>query len=272
MTTIDILVCTLNKGVVRIADILLPEQEYIRYVVSFQYTDERYIELIPDCVHTRKDVVLNQYVGQGLSVNRNKALEHATSDLIMFADDDSRFSLDEIHTVIETFDENPTIDVAFFQASTYTGRPLKDYPNEAFDVTSYPHTFFISAIEMVCRRDKVQGKVLFNERIGLGTKMLTCGEEEVWFEDARRLGLKMRYIPKRIVETSTILKNRMIYVDPGVQRSKGAIAYYLYGHKAWWICFKFAVKATVEGSSHFFPLMKHLVEGIRYMKRNRGKK
>ncbi len=53
------------------------------------------------------------------------------------------------------------------------------------------------------------------------------------------MGLKMRYFPKKIVETSTLLKQKMIYVDAGVQRSFGAIAYFRYGFRAYVYCLNF---------------------------------
>ena len=43
--TLDILICSLNKGIVRIDDLLLPQRKDVRYIVSYQYTDERYLEL-----------------------------------------------------------------------------------------------------------------------------------------------------------------------------------------------------------------------------------
>ena len=98
--TLDILICSLNKGIVRIDDLLRPEQEGVRYVVSYQYTDERYLELVPDVLKQRKDVVLSVYKGQGLSNNRNHALELAKADLVIFADDDSRLS-DEAPAIIK---------------------------------------------------------------------------------------------------------------------------------------------------------------------------
>ena len=88
--TLDILICSLNKGIVRIDDLLRPEQEGVRYVVSYQYTDERYLELVPEVLKQRRDVVLSVYKGQGLSNNRNHALELSRADLVIFADDDSR--------------------------------------------------------------------------------------------------------------------------------------------------------------------------------------
>ena len=268
--TLDVLICSLNKGIVRVQDVLLPPKEGVHYIVSYQYTDERYLDLIPEVLKQRDDVTVYTYQGQGLSANRNLALDKATADIVMFADDDARLLPDTPELVTMQFKLNPHLDVAFFCASTYTGKPLKNYPQDNFEVVARPAGFSISALEIVCRRTKVQGRIRFDERFGLGTKFLTCGEEEIWMEDAVRAGLNMRYFPEKIIETSTLLKKSLVYVDAGVQRSRGAITYYLYGPTAWWICFKFAFNGARSGLCHFVPMMRHLAEGIRYMKRTQS--
>lgn len=265
--TLDILICSLNKGIVRVQDVLLPPQDGVRYIVSYQYTDERYLDLLPKSLSCRKDVSIYQYKGQGLSANRNLALDKATAELVMYADDDAHLLPELPEILSRCFQAHPELDVAFFCATTYTGKPLKNYPKAAFDVVAMPKEYTVSAIEMVCRRQRVQGKLRFDERFGLGTKFLTCGEEEIWMVDALRAGLKMRYFPEKIVETSTMLKKAMVYVDEGVQRSKGAIAYYVYGIHAWWNCLRFAIESSRAGHCRFMPMMRHLAEGIRYMRR-----
>lgn len=269
--TLEILICSLNKGIVRVQDVLLPPCADVRYIVSYQYTDERYLDLIPKALRKREDVSVYTYKGQGLSANRNLALSKATADIIMYADDDAHLTEELPQTVMRHFEEDETLDVAFFCASTYTGKPLKTYPENDFDVLAMPTGYTISALEMACRRTSVQGKIRFDERFGLGTKFLVCGEEEIWLEDALRAGLKMHYYPEKIVETSTMLKKSLIYVDPGVQRSRGAIAYYMHGSAAWWRCFCYAVSSTRHGYCHFFPFFRHLCEGIRYMKHTKRK-
>lgn len=264
--TLDILICSLNKGIVRVQDVLLPPQENVHYIVSYQYTDERYLDLIPKVLAEREDVSVYKYKGQGLSANRNLALDRATADIVMYADDDAHLLPETPATVLQPFEADASLDVAFFCASTYTGKPLKKYPSEAFDMLAIPASYTISALEMACRRAKVQGCIRFDERFGLGTKFLTCGEEEIWLEDALRAKLKICYFPRKIVETSTMLKKSLIYVDEGVQRSRGAITYYMYGRRAWWQCFRFAMTGAQKGYCHFFPMMRHLLEGIRYMK------
>ena len=69
--TLDILICSLNKGIVRIDDLLLPQRKDVRYIVSYQYTDERYLDLLPPSLALREDVLVSAHKGQGLSSNRN---------------------------------------------------------------------------------------------------------------------------------------------------------------------------------------------------------
>lgn len=266
--TIDILICSLNKGIVRVEDVLRPTQEGVHYIVSYQYTDERYLDLIPEVLRQRPDVSLYTINGQGLSANRNAALSKATADIVMFADDDARFTEDTFAVVHDTFSQHPDLDVAFFQATTYTGKPLKAYPTEPRTINSRPKDYSISTIEMAARRSALQGQLGFDERFGLGTRFLTCGEEDIWMTDALRLGLKMQYIPIKTVETSTMMKRSLVYVDAGVQRSKGAYCYYTMGWRAWLHCIRFAIDGTRKGLCHFVPMMRHLAEGIRYMQRN----
>ena len=267
--TLDILICSLNKGIVRIDDLLLPQRKGVRYIVSYQYTDERYLELLPAALSSRVDVLVSAYKGQGLSSNRNHALELAKADLVMFADDDARLTTEAVDSILNTFEQHPQLDVAFYRASTYTGKLLKKYPEVEREITSIPDDYTISTIEMVCRRESIQGKVHFDERFGLGTRFLTCGEEEVWLFDALHAGLSIRYFPLKIVETSTMLKRSMIYVDAGVQRSKGALTYYKYGASAWVRCFCFAFDSTRKGLCHFIPMLRHLYQGILYLRHNK---
>ena len=78
---LNILICSLNKGIVRVPEVLLETRPDVAYIVSYQYTDERYLELIPSILKTRNDVQLFCYKGEGLSANRNLAMDKANGDL-----------------------------------------------------------------------------------------------------------------------------------------------------------------------------------------------
>lgn len=265
--TLEVLICAFNKGIVRIADVLGTPRSEVRYIVSYQYTEERYLELVPRELGERTDVEFYSFKGQGLSHNRNHALELASADLVCFADDDSRLSDDAYELICERFSTYSDMEVAFFRASTYTGKLLKAYPEQARDIKEFPTDYSISTIEMVFRREAVQGRLRFDERVGLGTPFLTCREEDFWLIDALRAGLRIKYFPQRIVETSTMLKRSMLYVDAGVQRAEGAFTYYVYGASAWWRCLLFAINCTRKGLCHFYPMLRHLYQGIAFIRR-----
>lgn len=267
--TLEVLICSFNKGIVKVEDILLPHREGVRYIVSFQYTDERYLEMIPAKLTERADVRLLKYKGQGLSANRNQALLHAKADIVMYADDDTRLLPGTFDTMLSTFETHPEIDIALFTATSYTGRLLKDYPTTERRITSVPEDYHVSAIEIGFRREKLQGQVRFDERFGLGTKFLTCGEEDIWLFDALHHALRIRFFPLPIVETSSMMKQSMIYVDAGVQRSYGAYLFYVHHHLAWFHTFRYALSSAAKGYSHFIPLLRHLNEGANYVRRNK---
>ena len=77
----------------------------------------------------------------------------------MFADDDARLTAEAVDCILNTFEQHPQLDVAFYRASTYTGKLLKKYPEVEREITSIPDDYTISTIEMVCRRESIQGKV-----------------------------------------------------------------------------------------------------------------
>lgn len=266
---IEVLICSFNKGIVKAENALMPQRDDVRYIVSFQYTDERYLEMIPQVFLQRNDVQLYKYKGQGLSSNRNQALGHAKADIVIYADDDTRLLPTTFDTLKTTFAEHPELDMALFRASSYTGRLLKDYPTTARDVKQVPTDYHISTIEAAFRREKFQGVIRYDERFGLGTKFLTCGEADIWLHDTLRHKLKVHYFPTTLVETSTMMKQNLLYVDAGVQRSYGAYLYYVGGYSVWYKIPHFALQSTWKGYCHFFPMLRHLLEGALYVRRTK---
>ena len=266
MLSLDILICTVNTRIVRIPDMLMPPQEGITYIVSFQYTKDDYLALIPQILLERSDVVFVKMRGEGLSANRNHALSYAQSDLIYLIDDDSRFLSNTIADICETFEQHPDIDIALFQAQTYTGQPLRPYGAEQRCIASFTEISPILTNEMVCRRSRIQGSLTFDARFGLSSHFLSCYEQQVFLIDACHKGLRIQFFPKDIIQTSAIFQPRLLYVDQKVQRSYGALLYYAYGLPAMAHAFVFALRNALRGKSRFIPLIKHLMEGISYIR------
>lgn len=265
--TLDVLICTYNKRIVRVPDLLQEPNPKVRYIVSFQYNKPETLDLIPKTLLERKDVTLLKLEGSGLSQNRNNALAAASADLVYFVDDDVRFLSTSFNTIFSVFKLYPEgIDIALFQAQTYTGKDLRIYDCEEGPVEDFRDLLSVLTIEMVCRREKVQGFLSFDGRFGLSAPRLTCYEQQIWLADALRKDLKICYVAQPIIQTSAIYVPRMIAVDPSVQRSFGALLYYVYGNGAYVKAVSSALGCAKKRMSHFIPILRHIYEGIRYIK------
>lgn len=265
--TLDILICTFNKRIVRVPDLLQEPNPKVHYIISFQYNKPEALDLIPDILLEREDVTLLRLEGSGLSENRNNALRAATADLVYFVDDDVRFLPTSFHTIFSVFKLYPEgIDIALFQAQTYTGKDLRIYDSDEGPTDNFRDLLNVLTIEMVCRREKVQGSLSFDPRFGLSAPTLTCYEQQIWLEDALRRELKICYVAQPIIQTSAIYVPRMISVDPSVQRSFGALLYYVYGTRAYLRAIGAAVSCAHRRFSHFLPILRHIYAGIAYIR------
>src|SRR3712207_1777326 len=112
--TLQLLISTYNDGINRIPKMLLPHEEGIFYLVTWQQSQD-YSPCVLPAELSRADVEIFPLKGLGLSRNRNNCLKHATADICMIADDDCCYTVQGLKKVIETFGANPDLDLATFQ-------------------------------------------------------------------------------------------------------------------------------------------------------------
>ena len=53
---LDVLICTIDERIALVPAILLPMRADVNYIVSMQYTDEAYLQQIPQVLRERADV------------------------------------------------------------------------------------------------------------------------------------------------------------------------------------------------------------------------
>ena len=111
--TLQLLISTIDRGIDHVCDLVLPPASDISYVVSWQHSSANDDRTLPTPL-VRDDVQVVHLEGRGLSRNRNHCLVHATADLCLICDDDCRYTLDGLHTVITTFEQNPDTALAAF--------------------------------------------------------------------------------------------------------------------------------------------------------------
>lgn len=199
---LTILICTLNDRIRNVSDVLLPEERAdVRYIVSFQYTDDMFLGMLPPDLR-RPDVEVLPFPSSGLSANRNNALCHCATQLALISDDDVRYTSEQIDRVISLFKVHAEMDIACFRNGKMAMRISQHLP-------------------------------IFDTRFGIGSAYLSCGEEEVLLHQACLYGLIVNYFDEPICQSAGNVPqpdspwDRFPY-DKRVRRSWGALQYMLH--------------------------------------------
>ena len=232
-------------------------------MVSFQYTEQKWLDAVPHELAERDDVRVLPVKGEGLSANRNHALRNAQGDVLLIADDDLKYLPKRLEWVRKAYVDHASIDFACFQLIDYSGASIKDYPYRSHLYQSMPKGFWFSSCEITMRRSVLP--LYFDERFGLGAPFLGAGEEEVFLWQAYQKGHKIKYFPFPIAMTNPHTTGEAFYEDPRLQRSKGAVLYMMHGTwGAMLRCLKFAL---FHANGHNpYALLKQMWRGIFYVR------
>lgn len=262
--TLEILICTLDEGINNVPSMLLEPYNGIGYLVSWQHSYSKEIALPEEL--RRDDVKICNLAGRGLSRNRNNCIEHATADVCLIADDDCRYTQEQLQMVIDTYTQNPSIDIATFK---YSGDgDNKYYPEQTSNLKEFPKGYYVSSIEVSFKRDSVQGKVWFNENFGLGTEPFHCGEENLFIQDALAMGLRCQFFPVTIVHDRQPLEFLNRSIDTGTLMAHGAdLQIFHSGTKHLRALLK-AWRLRRDEKVPFFYGLRNINKGICYMKRH----
>jgi glycosyltransferase involved in cell wall biosynthesis len=260
--TLQLLISTLNEGINSVAQLVLPPREGIGYVVSWQHSGNEEIALPVEL--QRPDVEVYNLQGRGLSRNRNNAIRHATADVCLIADDDCRYTHERLQQVIDTFEQNPNVDIATFRFEGEGSN--KFFPTYSFNLSKFPKGYFVSSIEIAFRRERVQGKLWFNENFGLGAKIFDCGEEHIFIQDALSQALTCLFFPITVVREndSTVCVKRD--VEPGTLMAHGAILQLYNPSTVFLRILLKAYRLCRYRNVPFFKAVRHMKKGAQYMK------
>ncbi len=247
MAQLEILICTSLERLHLVQEVFLPPMDNIAYVVSCQGVEKS----MPSPFH-RDDVRFFTMKEMGLSRNRNAAFRHSQAPYLLLCDDDERLNQQTVRGIIEDFNNHPERDIIQYQ---FTGIQ-KQYPSS-----------YVSSVELAMRR-KVAEVVYFDERLGIGSEHLACGEEEVFVSDALKQGFKLCHLPKTVCTVEGASTGSRFLSDAKVQRSKGAV-FCLTRSRAWayYKCTREALGYMLRQGVNPLPLLKNMYWGIRYVKR-----
>lgn len=229
---LNILLSTINEGIYKASTNILEPRDDVQYIISHQFTEESY-KSVPTELLEREDVRISQIPGQGVATSRNNAMSIADAGIALFADDDATNRHEYFTTVLNTFRDNPDLDVALFKIKTGPGEPeYKDYPRRRVKLTK--KLFSVSTLEVAYRVDSLKSKpIYFDERFGAGKKLLIGGEETIFIEDCIKAGFHVEFFPEYVSEhtyNSTIkciqaYDKKKIWVEGAYDfRTNGSIA------------------------------------------------
>lgn len=289
--TLDILICTIDGRIADVPRMLLPAQVGVRWIVSMQYTDKRFLQQIPTALRERADVHLLLLPGRGLSRNRNNALafvRQTLSDIsttldsnvttqrhyALISDDDVRYTQPRLQELLKCLGNNQQTDIALFETITPDGTLLKNYPRqtmtyrEAMAVRKY----YPSSVEIVLGEKAIK-RLHFDERFGLGSSALSGGEEHVLMHDALQAGLDIRFFPIVVAQTDPATTGSHFLTDIAVQRAKGAVfAYTLPRTRAYYAIAKEVLHHLIYNHANPFPLLRHMHQGATLISRHKPPK
>ncbi|MBP5361086.1 MAG: glycosyltransferase family 2 protein [Bacteroidaceae bacterium] len=260
--TINILISTIGERIKRVPDVIMPQREGVSYIVSHQTDGSHHIS---KSLTTRPDVTLSTIAGRGLCANRNNAIEHATADICIIADDDCRYDDQFLENIKDAYSKYPEADIICFTAQDYNSRPLHRYPAEDMPyLQAVARGYYPTSIQTTFRLQSIEGRTAFNINFGLGSDMLCAGEEEVFMADALRAGLNIMYVNKPIVRSDPDTTGTHFLTDKQLQITKGATFRHCYGYaNAVWRSVREAGWWFVHRGANPFPILCRMLKGIR---------
>lgn len=162
---------------------------------------------------------------RGIARSRNRAIEHARADLLLFTDDDVHClptALSEVRAAFAAAPEAAAITFRFRDSET--GAPARAYPRLPGAHTPLSVASVMS-VEVAVRRSRL-GAVAFDERFGLGS-VYPSGEEAIFLRDLQRAGQRVRHAPVTVCEHPGQGSAEQIW-DATAARAKGAVLRRMY--------------------------------------------
>ena len=184
--TFSVCIPTIGTDRIRkLARLLPPPMQGVEYVVSWQEHEDTEI---PESMQ-RPDVTVTRFEGKGVSANRNNAIENATGEIVLNADDDIGFVAENYHKVVTAFEKDQTLTVALLKCERRGG---PKYPKGETVIKKLPKGYWTGAPEIAFKKDS---GLRFDERFGTASGCLEAAEDEKFVYDARKKGFTCCFYP-----------------------------------------------------------------------------
>lgn len=223
--TFQILIATMNRENLDFLYKMFPNSniEGLNIIIVNQTTPQKILKS-----NLLSVKVINSF-DKGLSKSRNLALENATSNWCLIADDDLVYVIGFENIISSGIEEYNSSGVVVFKSMVDAETPRRDFPETSKKHITTLKQFNVASFEMVLNRS-IPNPLFFNENFGLGSNVFLFGEEVVLMRDYIEEGFSVSYCDKAIVfhpkdNTGTIYEHSLRYF------TKGGVLKYTYPKK-----------------------------------------
>lgn len=193
--------------------------------------------IINQCDKSDKQVLIKgekslkflSYNERGVGNSRNRALDNAEGDILLFADDDVVYRDGYEQIVINAFERNPDADAVIFNINTIGG--IREEVQVAVDgQMSFKTALSFGAVRLAVKRKKI-GNIRFSLFFGGGTKY-GSGEDTIFIQDLFKSGLEVYGCTDIICDVNQSSSSWFNGYDDKYFFDKGALYGALWGKKA----------------------------------------
>lgn len=179
---------------------------------------------------------------RGIGLSRNHALDAASGDILLFADDDIEYVPDYVDLIASEFEKHPEADGIFFNFEVDASRAT--YSTKTFGPVTFKNSGRYPTYSLAVKRDRVRNdsvKLCFSPLFGGGAKY-SCGEDSLFIMDCLNAGLKLFCSPvclgREVYRQSTWFSGytEKFFFD------KGVLYPFLYGKLAPFVAMRFLLK------------------------------
>ena len=164
---------------------------------QFDWQGTRFTEL-----SARNDFRHHELVSKGVAKSRNKAIDLAKGEYLIFSDDDITFSATGLQQAIDYLDSHPEVSLLLGQAIDESGTLRKRYPKTIEKLGSL-NSARAATYEMIIRVSEVRKLgVRFDEDFGAGAKNY-LGDEYIFVVDLIKAGGKAVFVPITLAQHPT---------------------------------------------------------------------
>lgn len=129
------------------------------------------------------------FAEKGVGLSRNRAIEKATGDILLFSDDDIEYLQDYESIVLSEFEKHPEADALFFNVNVCEAR--RTYYNQDYKRVHIYNGGRYPAYSIAVRKSALdKAGVKYSLLFGGGAKY-SCGEDSLFIRDCLKAGLKM---------------------------------------------------------------------------------